>query len=311
MASNKTHWSFDALLALMLLGLSSSPAFAQTIGSMADSTVSTGSFTGFLDLLAGSCYLIGAGFGIRTVGQLKEHTVNPGNVKLSMPLMSMVVTATLLAFPSLLSTLQATFDLTGDRLGNFKTMTAGGTVGGGGVGLDQIAVAFAANVPALAKFVSIGATCAGAFMIFRAIMLLPQVQQGRAEGTKVIWSLIAGIGLWSLLPMITAAMGSIGMAGANAPNLITVKYSQAGGGGFDGTIAAVLVFVQLLGLIAFVRGMLILKALGDHKEGVMGRALTHILGGACAMNIGFTIGMLARSIGANSVICGISVNLCN
>ena len=65
-------------------------------------------------------------------------------------------------------------------------------------------------------------------------------------------------------------------------------------------------FVQLLGVIAFVRGLLILKSIGENKDGALGRAMTHIFGGAAAMNISWAITMLANSIGAHDQICGIS-----
>ena len=301
------RWITDTVI-VSSLALLSSPALAQSVGSVADSTVSNGTFDGFLDLLVGMAYLVGAFFGLKAALQLRDHADSPQNVKLGMPMTSALVATLMLALPSLFTTLRETFELTGDMLGAYRTMSAGSP--GAASDLSGMAVAFAANIPALAKFVSFGAICAGAFLIFRAILLLPQAQQGRVEGSKIFWLMISGIGLWSLLPMITMAMGSLGMTNTNSANLLTAKYSQAQGGGFDGTIAAVLTFVQFLGLIAFVRGMLILKALGEHKEGAMGRALTHIGGGSAAMNISWFVGVLARSIGAQGAICGISTVIC-
>ena len=46
-------------------------------------------------------------------------------------------------------------------------------------------------------------------------------------------------------------------------------------------------------------------------RGAMGRALFFIGGGSMALNIGWAVKMLATSIGAASVICGISANLCS
>lgn len=299
-----TQMTLFALLALVV----SSSAMAQTVGSVADSTVSSGAFSGFLDLLVGIAYVVGGFFGFKAALQLRDHADSPQNVKIGVPMTSALVATLMLALPSLFASLRETFSLTGDIMGAYRNMSAGSS--GAATDISGMAVALAANIPALAKLVSLGATCAGAFLIFRAVLLLPQAQQGRVEGSKIFWLMISGVGLWSLLPMITMAMGTMGMTGTDPGNLLTAKYNQSKGGGFDGTIAAVLTFIQFLGLIAFVRGMLILKALGEHKEGAMGRALTHIGGGSAAMNISWFVGVLARSIGAQGAICGLSAVIC-
>lgn len=68
--------------------------------------------------------------------------------------------------------------------------------------------------------------------------------------------------------------------------------------GVEGTaeaLTSVLIFAQMLGVIAFFRGFLMLKSIGTGKEGQLGRALTHILGGVLAINIQATVGILART----------------
>lgn len=309
MKKQNTHLAVALFaLALGLFGLD--PVWAQTsIGSVADKVVADGTFSALVNVMSGAAYLIGVVFGIKSAVQLKDHTYNPQQVKLTKPVVSMAVCGILLSLPSFFGMLQSTFDMAnGNGALGFAGLSAGspGTAGD----LGEMFKAFSTNIPALMKIVSFGAICAGAFMILRAILLLPQVEQGRAEGSKVLWMLISGIGLWSILPMITMSMNTAGMSGGDAVSLLNTKYSQAQGGGFDGTIAAVMVFVQLLGLIAFVRGTLILKALGENKDGAMGRAMTHIFGGAAAMNVAWTVKLLAVSIGASGTICGISVNLC-
>lgn len=60
-------------------------------------------------------------------------------------------------------------------------------------------------------------------------------------------------------------------------------------------LSSVLIFVQMLGFIAFFRGMLMFKALAEGKQGMFGKAATHVLGGVLAINIQMTVGMLART----------------
>lgn len=305
--SNFNSRKIFAAIALFVLGCGSALA-EESIGTVADHVVGSGTFTSLLDLFTGFCYLTGTVFGIKSTLQLRDHTNNPQQSKLSKPIVSMGIMGTLLALPTFFDALQSTFALTGSGVGGFAGLSAGAP--GAAQDLSGMFRAFATNIPALMKMVSFGAICAGAFLILKAIMMLPQVEQGRAEGTKVIWTLISGVALWSLLPFIAASMNTMGMASSDAPSLLMAKYNQTGSDNFDGTIAAVMVFIQLIGLIAFVRGSLILKALADNKDGATGRALAFIFGGAAAMNIAWTVKALAYSIGATSTICGISVNLC-
>ena len=283
-------------------------AFAdQSIGSVADNVVTSGTFSSMLGLLSGLAYIIGIVFALKSASQLKDHTMNPNQHKLSQPLISMVITASLLSLPSFLGMLMDTFGLNGN-LGSLAGLSGGTPQQAQDIGGEFIALA--QNIPYLMKMVSTAAMVGGGFIILKAVLMLPQVEQGRMESSKVIWHLIAGVGLWSLMPMITMGLTTIGAGTSDVGTILTSKYNQASGSGFDSVISSVMVFVQFLGLVAFVRGVLILKALGENKDGAMGRALTHIFGGAAAINIAWTVKLLAFSIGATTQICGISANLC-
>jgi intracellular multiplication protein IcmC len=57
-------------------------------------------------------------------------------------------------------------------------------------------------------------------------------------------------------------------------------------------------FVKLIGLIAAVRGFLIFKKLGEGGgQAGVGVGLTHVLGGAMAVNIETTYNLLKNSVG--------------
>lgn len=65
--------------------------------------------------------------------------------------------------------------------------------------------------------------------------------------------------------------------------------------GVSEALTSVLVFIQMLGVIAFFRGMLMFKAIGSGKDGQFGKAMTHVIGGVLAINIQLTVGILART----------------
>jgi hypothetical protein len=55
---------------------------------------------------------------------------------------------------------------------------------------------------------------------------------------------------------------------------------------FSNAIEAALTFFQLIGMIAFVRGWMIMKSASEGTgNATMAQGITHIIGGVCALNI--------------------------
>lgn len=266
-----------------------------------------------LDLIAGVAYLAGSLFGVKAAVQLRDNTENPQQTRLSKPLTSMAVSGILLGLPSFTGMFGESMgvltkgDTLATALGSFGSWgtTPQGSIPQGD-SLDKVAEAFAASIPSMNHLISVGAAVAGLFLMLRAVFMLPQLEQGRVEGSKIMWTLLSGVVLWSLLPFVSTTMETLGLQTPTSENLLTEVYKVGNSGSFDKTINSVLTFVSMIGLIAFIRGTLILKAIGENKDGAMGRALTHILGGAAAMNIKWTVAVLATSIGSKSAICDIA-----
>jgi hypothetical protein len=144
---------------------------------------------------------------------------------------------------------------------------------------------------------------AGVAFFITATIRLAHVEQGREEPRKPMFLYLAAIGLWCLSLMMSTISGTLGatggLGGSTSPLAAGIG---AAGGGSAAVIGAVLNFVQLVGLIAFIRGVWLLKAHGENKDGAMGRALTHLFGGAAAMNIVWTVTVLANTFGASAVM---------
>lgn len=73
--------------------------------------------------------------------------------------------------------------------------------------------------------------------------------------------------------------------------------------GFDELGQVLVNLVQFVGLVAFVRGLLILQRVGSNQGGqqqTFGKAVTHLLGGALAMNIMGFMNIIATTLGLNS-----------
>jgi intracellular multiplication protein IcmC len=70
--------------------------------------------------------------------------------------------------------------------------------------------------------------------------------------------------------------------------------------GFDELGQVLVNLVQFVGLVAFVRGLLILQRVGSNHGGqqaTFGKAVTHLLGGALAMNIMGFVNIIATTLG--------------
>lgn len=68
-------------------------------------------------------------------------------------------------------------------------------------------------------------------------------------------------------------------------------------------IQAVFVIIQLIGTIAFIRGLVILSHVGGHggQQGQFGKALAHIIGGILLINIYQFIQAVANTLGIGSI----------
>ena len=121
---------------------------------------------------------------------------------------------------------------------------------------------------------------------------------GRTQLKTPIGLFFVGICLIALPGSINVATETLSLGANSGTNL----FSEGGGGGgipgMDAAMRGVLLFVKLVGHIAIFRGFLIVKRAAEGQQGgEMGRALTHILGGAAAVNINQTINILANTVG--------------
>lgn len=90
------------MLAAGTLMLFTDIAVAEGIGGVADNVY--GNFESLESLMKGVSYLGGVGFGIGAALKFKEHNENPQQVKISKPITAALVSAMLLALPSVMET---------------------------------------------------------------------------------------------------------------------------------------------------------------------------------------------------------------
>jgi len=171
-----------------------------------------------------------------------------------------------------------------------------------GVDVGQMFVNMQSSIAPLESLAEKFAWLGGIAFFIAAAVKLAQVEQGREEPKKPMFMYLAAVGLWSLSMMMSTIGGTMGATGGLGSSTSPLASGLAsGGGGSAAVIGAVLNFVQLVGLIAFIRGVWLLKAHGENKDGALGRALTHLFGGAAAMNISWTVNVLAATFGVTAI----------
>lgn len=158
--------------------------------------------------------------------------------------------------------------------------------------------------PAIAKMLTDGAFVVGVFLIAAGLLALPRVEKGQATLKAVAYRVLVGSALCSVGAALSAMSGTTGIGGGEA-SILAGKYAELVGGGGNkwcGAMKGVFVFVSLVGLIAFLRGLLLLKAHGEGTQGAsIGRAATHLVGGSLAINITATATMLMNSFGVTAI----------
>jgi hypothetical protein len=168
--------------------------------------------------------------------------------------------------------------------------------------LPQMMVNFSNSYQQIWNFIIGFCQLAGVCLAILGIFSLPKAMEGRGQVTlkTPIWTFLSGILLYQIGSTIGTVADTFAMSGGGS--LLT---AGSGGSGSIGAwsasaITSVLGFVQILGLIASARGILIIKAVqtGESRDG-MGRAVTHLIGGALAINIKWTVGMLAETFAPN------------
>ena len=117
-----------------------------------------------------------------------------------------------------------------------------------------------------------GPSAAGTALCFAVCLVMVSFPSWLSAGTE------------SLFGTGTAASASLGHGSASAD--------------YDALLGAVLTVVGWVGLLAFLRGVFVLRAAADGQPGASaGRAAMHMLGGVCAWHAESLIGAVQTSLG--------------
>lgn len=156
-----------------------------------------------------------------------------------------------------------------------------------GVNAQEMLETFSTNVPMLMRLVTAFAYVMGMYFIFAGILKLKHFGEARTmmshehslKGPIVF--LIVGTALLYLPSAVEVGMTTFWSV--PCPYCYLEEHDQ-----WTSFLSNVFIVMQLFGVIAFIRGLVILSHMGGqggHQQGTFGRAMTHIIGGIFCINI--------------------------
>lgn len=272
-------------------------------------------------LLAAISYLFGLTLVVFGILKTREHVENPQQVQIWEPIKRFVAGGAFLALPIVLEAAMVTITGgdDGGGINNFKV--ASGAPSGGG--LDALMFFFILDIfKPMLKLVSAFSYLAGIILVMIGIGRLLKTSQEGAKGPGGIGTiftfLVAGI-LLSIDKVMGAAVGTMfgdsftGMIGSALGVSNSTEISSFGilslstgsasiNSHIEAVISSVVGFMIIVGVVAFVRGIFILRdvAEGNQQASLMA-AGTHIIGGALAVNIGGVINAVQSTFGLSVV----------
>ena len=265
----------------------------------------------FPDLFGAIAYIAGVAFIGQALYLLVKYYDNPASVPISQPLTRMGGGAALLAAPSVASAVIITLFGVDSGGGLAACVPGPVTVAGPGVldGLDVLLNNLIGNIKdPLTFLISVIAVVIGVFMIVNGLIKASRYGTDPREYsmTKILSNLVVGAILVVVGQTFGTMLESIFGVGAVNPSSdvigwnFIVNLGVAPGSQFVLAIKSAGLFIELIGMIAFVRGWLILKSASEGSgQATMAQGLTHVIGGVLAMNIFGFLELMDATFGTN------------
>lgn len=257
---------------------------------------------GFVTAMA---YLMGLIMAVVALFKLKDHVLNPSQHPLSDAVKRFIAGGALFSLPLISEAAQNL--LTGGDNAMSKISAYNGSVGGG-FGLDSMLVALFLDIyTPLMSLIFAFAYLAGLVLVVVAIGRLLKTSQDGPRGPAglgtimmivvagVLFSLSTIMGAFSTSMFQSSTVATFAMLETTTGDTVVDDHILA-------VISTILVFMTIIGYISFLRGFFILKevAEGSGQASLMA-AVTHIFGGALAVNLGPLMNAVQTTLGLSTV----------
>ncbi|HNQ92702.1 MAG TPA: hypothetical protein PKI93_07215, partial [Alphaproteobacteria bacterium] len=253
-------------------------------------------------------YMMGMIMAVTALIKLKDHVESPSQNPISASMKRFVAGGALFMLPTITSALEGVLTGSGGMAG-FGTGVNGTAVGT--YGLDAMMVALIVDIygPVSALLGSFSYLAGMVLTVVAISRLLKTAQDGPSgpSGIGTIMTFIVAGVLFTLDDIMGAFSGSL--FGMNNITTYATLATPIDGGVIDdhvlAVISSVLLFMMLVGWISFIRGFFLLRDVAEGKgQASLMAAMTHIFGGALAVNLGPLMNAVQSTFG----LTGLGVN---
>lgn len=253
-------------------------------------------------------YVLGLFFTVWAILKVRDHVLSPTQTKLAEGVQRLIVGGAFFALPYVSTAIQASvtpWTLPAVIGANAQTgFVEAATCTGATSSLDEAMVCLMINIASpMQTAINFFSFCAGLIFVMVGVARLARSSQEGPKGpggAGTIATFVAGGVLMSgttLMPAIsaslfgspiTATQGILAYSAAMSPAAIVATHN---------VISAVVRFMIIVGLISFVRGVFILRDSAEGKQASVMSGITHIIGGALAVNIGPLVNAVQSTLG--------------
>jgi hypothetical protein len=262
----------------------------------------------FFHLFSSFAFIAGGILAFNGVLLLKRHADNPNDGSMVKGLAHLLAGGALASLSVVVRLLQSTLGLVSGTSG--VKMCQASAPAGSASGLDVMMTNFVNNIyDPMFSALSVLSFLIGIFLIYRGLVKGSKVgSDPRAAATHMILvNLFVGaimVSIGAMLPnMLTTLFGDSNIKTfSSIINWSVITGSSVDTTKADLTVHAILMFVQIIGAIAFIRGWMIIKnAVEGTGQVTVPQGITHIIGGTMAINIGMMLKLFDSTFGTGLI----------
>jgi len=290
------------LIATQAQAQSSGTGAVSTVGDMLNSL--TASWGTLPSLLTGVAYILGIMFTAQGIFMFKDHVDQPSQKPISAGIKRFLAGGMLFALPAMGKAVSGNLVGGGGPMVGFTNVHSDPGI----AGLDEMAIKFVGNVSGPATYMLIGfAYLGGMFLLITGIIRLTKTAQEGARGPTGLGTLMTFVSagaLFSMGQMIGLFSGTLfGTSTVSTYANISTDILPADDANIVAPIIeSLMIFIMIVGFIAFIRGWFVLKAFADgSQQATLAQALTFLLGGTLAINLGDLVNALQQTVGVSGI----------
>lgn len=296
------------ILSVLFVVGSSSAAFAG--GKLSDILINVvDSWSGVTNILSTVAWIAGSFLGVAGIFKFKDHVDNPSQTPLSAGVKRMIAGGMFFALPFMIRAMRGS--LFGDTAVGANEHNVSGytnaTLSAGG--LDKMVVDVISDIayPAELMLTAFSYLSGILLLIVGISRLTKRMEEGPRgpAGMGTIMTFVAAGALFSFGDSIgsfsTSLFGDTTVATESAISDEIIE-DDDDRERIQTVIEGVMVFVMLVGYIAFIRGWFVLKAFADGQQGAtVAQGLTFLFGGSLAINLGELVNALQETVGVAGI----------